>query len=895
MLNFKYASSKSQKHLTKMSLFIINFILLSTLIPISIHAAPGNDPNVVNVIEFNHKKFKAGNFATNKNGDLFIEYYSEAAEDTPVSRLFYGRTKEGREIFFNESSYTQEIGIGLDETIDISEHLNYFKIYNSKHLFITIKNDTNKENQYLFSINPYEWSVELHKFNNNINSAHYLWNFNDFFNLDRKKYRFPYETFLFELKADSSYIIVFLPKMDINENMNELSFAKKFKFKSFSEDAYEEITSIKFENYINKRILSVFMMDDTFLVVISWEEIEEEEVALEIQKKEADELRLRNLQNSFQIKLNFYYDDLDYFEVGNNNILAITNFYYEPSQDLFFKTFYLKNGFAIITWILPYEYVLLFSLYKLSYTSGGNSIGRIYPFLIELTYDEILSDFVKINDKQIIFICTNAYLEEIGGGIRASRRNEEMESSILNILIIDIQPDYKGISNIVLKQAIIYNYEPTLQISGFFYNNFLLFTSTAIPIEENNIDEDNLNYLSIFMIFGYPNGTDNIIDDISPFLYFEGEPSIEGESLYDYLVGNYHIENNIFEYQRVDRIRLTSIPNELKIVPITDENNEGNQLQNNSYLNEGIIYRIKQNKNLVKTSQYYYIDYQYIVKENEESADVKEFQTKRRLASEESKYYYGRINRLKFKLCHKYCEKCYELSVLDEAQKCTSCLPENQYNYLTFTNDNDYQENEINCVPEGFYFVRDRNVLASCKEPNNNYYYINIIDNKNICFDKNYGCPEEFPILDDETKECFNCDLTHYTNNKCTMAQFKEKSCTECNFDCYTLEACNFDEFDTTNDDFYDSIKSGGFISKYDGEHGDLKISNGDGYTFQITTVENELNGLKDNSQSEFSIIDLKECAELLKRENGLDPDVDLVILKYENTDSVSNGNEKSI
>ena len=98
------------------------------------------------------------------------------------------------------------------------------------------------------------------------------------------------------------------------------------------------------------------------------------------------------------------------------------------------------------------------------------------------------------------------------------------------------------------------------------------------------------------MIFGYPNGTDNIIDDISPFLYFEGEPSIEGESLYDYFVGNYHIENNIFEFQRVDRIRLTSIPNELKIVPITDENNEGNQLQTNSYLNEGIIYRIKQNK-----------------------------------------------------------------------------------------------------------------------------------------------------------------------------------------------------------------------------------------------------------------------------------------------------------
>ena len=127
MLNFKHDSSKSQKHLAKMSLLIINFILLSTLIPISIHAIADNEPYIVtarDIIEFNHKKFKAGNFATNKNGDLFIEYYSEADEDKPASRLFYGRTKGGRELFFNESSYTQELDIDLDETIDISEHLN---------------------------------------------------------------------------------------------------------------------------------------------------------------------------------------------------------------------------------------------------------------------------------------------------------------------------------------------------------------------------------------------------------------------------------------------------------------------------------------------------------------------------------------------------------------------------------------------------------------------------------------------------------------------------------------------------------------------------------------------------------------------------------------------------
>ena len=109
------------------------------------------------------------------------------------------------------------------------------------------------------------------------------------------------------------------------------------------------------------------------------------------------------------------------------------------------------------------------------------------------------------------------------------------------------------------------------------------------------------------------------------------------------------------------------------------------------------------------------------------------------------------------------------------------------------------------------------------------------------------------------------------------------------------LELCNFDDFDEESEDFYDAIKKGGFISNYSGEDGYMKISNGNGYSFQITTVENEINGLKENIQSDFSIIDLKDCAELLKSQNGLDPDDDLVILKYENDNQVSNGNEKSI
>ena len=579
MLNFKYASSKSQKHLTKMSLFIINFILLSTLIPISIHAAPGNDPNVVNVIEFNHKKFKAGNFATNKNGDLFIEYYSEAAEDTPVSRLFYGRTKEGREIFFNESSYTQEIGLGLDETIDISEHLNYFKIYSSKNLFVTIKNEANKENQYLFSINSYDWSVELHKFNNNINTEHYLWNFNDFFNLNEKKYRFRYETVLLELKADSSYVIAFLPKDNVNDNMKELSFIKKFKFKSFAEDAYEEIESIKYDDYISKAILSVFLYDDSFLAVVSME-IEEEEEYNDVRDNLILTAKSRNLQDySFKFTLNFYYSDLDSFEFGNNNILYIEGFNYFPLDDLFFKTIYLKKGFTIFAWISrnyyynpynPYNYNFNIGLYKLDPSSGGYPTSSVVSIKMSLTYiEEILSDFVKINDRRIVFILTNTYLLNEGDDSSLKRRrNQEIEiEGLLNILIIDIQSDYSGINIPQIYYTRIDNYIPVLQISEFYYNDYLLFSSTAISIEDSyNFNEDDSNYLSIFMIFGYPNGKDNDIN-ILEYLNIEVDSS---EGLYDKLYKYLTIENNIFGYE-LDKIRLISIPNELIIIPVDNE------------------------------------------------------------------------------------------------------------------------------------------------------------------------------------------------------------------------------------------------------------------------------------------------------------------------------------
>ena len=886
MPNFNHISSNNQKHLSKINIYIIYFLILFNLVSKSITSI-SIDNYLYDIIIFNHTKFNAGKFATNKKGELFIEYYSEGDKDLSASRLFYGRTKDGRELFFNQTSSTQEINIGLDETVDISEYYNLFDIYDSENLFVSIMNENNKENQYLFSINSYDWSVELNKFTNNINIGHYLWNFNDFFNLNEEKYIFPYETSLIEIKSDSSYIIGFIPRIYISENMKDLSFIKKFKFKSFNENAYEEIRAIKYNNYINKRILSVFSMDEKYLVVISVEEIE---IDGNNDNYDEPDLRRRILQSFFKFSLNFYLNDLEAFEFGDNNKLEINNFYYYYLEDLFFKSIYIKKGFTVFTWILPdyFDDLLIIGLYKLNYLSGGHRIEEINDIIINNNYiDEILSDFVKINDIRLVFICTNCYLSH---PTIERRRNLQIIENQLNILIIDIQPDFTGFGQYKILQGIIEEYIPTKQISVFYYNDFLLFTSTAILAEEYYNFEDEINYLSIFMIFGYPNGTDIIIN-ITDFLYFEEEGSKPGDDfLYKFLEENYlYIENNIFGYVFDKRINLVSIPDELIINEMYGRNwnFEGYQLQNNSELLSSEKYRIKQNTSLIKTSKYYYIDYQFIVRENKDE--------KRRLSEEEPKYYYGRVNRLKFKLCHEYCETCYELGLYDDIQNCTSCLPEYQYDYLTYYYSYDYyEENAINCVPENHYFDIYSNTIILCNETNSNYY-INTTDNKKICFNISNSCPYKYPDYNWNSRECLYCDYAHYSNGECTERQFITRSCSRCNFDCYMMEFCNFDDFDETNKDFYEEIKKGGFISNFNSEDDDLKLSIGNGYSFQITTVEKELNSLKENTRSDFSIIDLKECADILKSRYELDPDEDLVILKYENNNQVSNGNAKSI
>ena len=161
-----------------------------------------------------------------------------------------------RYFFKNQSSYTYELNID-SEILEDFGYYHFDSNYKTTNLFVSIKNDPNKGNQYLFSINSYYSTVELHDFNNDANdniifnknnSNHYIWTFNDFFNLNEDDYIFPYDYSLFELSKEKAYIIVFIPKVDVNEDILNVSFIKKFRFKSFDNNAYEEIKSVKYND-----------------------------------------------------------------------------------------------------------------------------------------------------------------------------------------------------------------------------------------------------------------------------------------------------------------------------------------------------------------------------------------------------------------------------------------------------------------------------------------------------------------------------------------------------------------------------------------------------------------------------------------------------------------------
>ena len=703
MANFKRINKYIINLYTKNNYFFLITLLFSIRIKILNSQCSNSDKikdgsNCFNRIIKFRSSYRGGQFTIRKDGTLFIEYSSEN------KRLFYSIKINGRGYFQNEDT-NKEITIQSD--IYYNNNL-IVQRYESKNILIYLSSDISQLNPYIFSISSYNTLSELHHFDNEGNNLQKTWLTADFLNINNKnRYIFSYQFSLFEGNNNIYYAIYiqYCGTSDKGAFSNSYTISK-FKFNGLNE---REILLTKefFDNY-NNRIISAFIFTHyNYLAVFFLK-------ASLIQYT----MRLHDLNTLEQKK------EIPFYRItGNAN----------PGEGIFFKAIYLRYEYVAFIFFQDKDNGKSLKLRFLKVLED-NSNFKVEAWLKKeinsYNFDTSIrrNEFYKINNETLLFVST-------------------ITQTKLILMFFETYSWYEQINTRTY----------TFDIEGFkiandltvdFYNDFLLFTASVTP---TNITA---SFSSILLFFSYPNGTDFNLN-ISPFLM--DSENYSNSNLIAYLLSTSNIENNIFGYTLINEIKLISIPNE--IIFYKEGNNivigDGETISSNHVLN--------QNKNLLKNNQDYILDYQFMALGKGKNIDVfnqahqKEinFQGNEFESCYSQKKYYGRVNKLKFKLCHDYCETCNELGISNNNQKCKTCLPQYTYDYYIYNNfTNIFPKN---CVPEGYFrIIGDNPKLVKCNSSNSKFYYNKTDNNKKICFDKINKCPDSYSFLNESNYECLN-------------------------------------------------------------------------------------------------------------------------------------------
>ena len=554
-------------HLSKFIFFIFPLILIinnakfvRTLISCNKNDAISNKACFNDVLIFNNMKCRAGHSALNKDGLFILEFSNDGETGT---RVFYGLEPNGR-YYFSDNSPTKEVTLEAKNNI--------IARYESMNAFVALKNDINKEKEYFLSISTYTCFMEI--YNITKESINYDTIYNGYY-LGNQIFSFRFE--LFEAKYNNvvSYYLVFCHGEGNSGYGDKLSI-KKIELSNLSFNTNDIVkTSTMESEKLNDRAISGFLLDDQ----------EDENYRLLI----VGFLR-KSYDNSLSSKYKFNVYKLsdlskkcEYQELYSDVITTNCRGENGKGYGVFFKFLYLGNRDTAMVYFKTNADNQDLFFQVLYVTLDGNCIklpSKIYLEIKEnLKTDLVLNDFIKLNETRLAFISTK-------------------DTKKLFILLMDLYNDNYNIQSRTYEYDISsYNLEK--ELSAHLYNGYLAFSSTV-----NN----NGNMFSIFMIFGFGNGTDFIID-ISPHLMDTGNYT-EGNDLVTRLLKNLTIDNNIFGYIPIEQIILVSYPPELEFYSSDDQNTP---LPNGTIIDKTHI--LSQNRRLNKTHKYYYLEYQYMVKE----------------------------------------------------------------------------------------------------------------------------------------------------------------------------------------------------------------------------------------------------------------------------------------
>ena len=599
-------------------------------------------------------------------------------------------------------------------------------------------------------------------------------------------------------------------------------------------------------NDANKYIISYITSSSSFLQIISFSDFDLNDIIVEsIEEREAT-LNWRFI-NSFQMNDNiillYYKSPHLYINIYDLNLNLIKNdikiIYMSISSDcnsIFFKGIHLYGNTIAI---------MLFS--QNNYKNLEIKIGYIYnntEFKTNLShkfsnyniyYDCTLSDFIKINNNRLAYI-----------------GKSEDNDSIFKIILFDL---YNNIQNMKIR---IFNFELTdfkisKELEAIVYNNYLALSSTIVNKGVTS-SSDEYKY-SIFLIFGYVNGTDGEIN----IYKYTNENIFNNNNLVTDLTENAIINNNIFGYEILkDRIKLVYIPEHILFF---NNNNREIQLQNDDVLFINYTLKINEEFNINNS----YLEYQIIISEtdfdnfNNYSIDIINCSMENNAFIDENDYYnktilYGRTNTLIIinNSCHEFCLTCSELGNSNNNQKCISCKEE--YNYFHSSHFSG------NCIPQGNFYDNENNILIECIESNSKFY---IDENgKRICFKNNRDCPNDYPYLKENTNECTKNSEFSYDNPLTNN------------------ELSNEEEYNYMLD----------LLSNYSVDEGNpIYYKTENNIYYALTTPEIEKRLLNElNANNNLSIIEFDKCETILRESHQLnDKNISLIILKSENINNI--------
>ena len=833
--------------------------------------------------------YRAGHFVTTKNGELILEY----SEDTTPGggRLFYRLKPDGRGYYPGDNPIKQ---IEINETFatknEAGDDITCSGRYEARNMLINLVGDSTKK-EYLFSTSSWYSFTELYDIESH---DYWTWFTSNFFDMpkttnDRFRYIFSFIYSLFNEPGTTNYFIIYI-QYEKGDAESDRYIIKKFSFQKEESSISRTINTSKenLDNYDNRAISAVLMEGVQKLVIYY-------------------------INKALSLRIKSYNYDLSEdkeAEVHSNMILRNNE---NKGEGNFFEGIYLSGIYTAIIYYtsLHQPESLHIKLYK--YDTGLEyRFHRMIEKQIGMSSLHIRiynNALFKINENRLILTCVN-------------------DNKVLHIYLIDFYKDYTKI--LITKYNFgLSTYSLYKDMASYYYNNLILFTITIT-------DNSNKKY-SLLMHFGYSNGTDSYID-ISHYLLDSDNTDIGQYNIFNYFKSTKVIENNIFDYQEDDKVKLVGFPQEL----IIKDNNTRTLANGSSITSNPKIY---QNQDLIKTSRNYSIYYQLYVKEpdfehfiansqssilfqgesgTEISSIINDEDVKTEYASRIHEPLPGRTIKVDFKLCFEYCETCKKLGITENHQYCITCLESYRFDYFNY-----FGIYPSNCVPVNHFYDNETGNIEECKGDNYNYYY-NTTDGKRYCFKRSYPCPPPYPYLNETTHECINYSLpttipeippTTIPENPSTYIEKVPSTITpiitpstvtpvpkpdttitvkpeptvpreRCTYYLLVEGKCDFSK--DTNTEVYEKLKND-VVETYPDGGPSAGVEIKDDLYFQLTTNNNQLavlNGTIPN-ENNLSIIDLGECANILIRENNLPENTDLIILKLENMTLVSN--EKSI